>query len=384
MSAATRMPVIAGTLTTGVVVGLVSAVPALRQQLFKYLPNLPFGMSSSIILKILLAISLLINLKSLPLVWHWRVLRGIFYQIQLTKHPMQEPHLFKPMVTSSYNSLYDCDYNGHKSNSTYFADLDVSRAHLVGALFRTSLKRMNAGDYEGLPPKAPGEKSRGKESYFIALGGVACIFRKEIKPLEEFEIWTRLLAWDNKWLYIVSHVVKKGAIKPTGYHLQPWKQSQARKSGKKTGSADQDMTRNIFATSISKYVCKKGRMTIPPELLLTRSRLLPKKPQGNGHLSDSTVLVDASDVSTGTGTPSNLTSPENMGLAAEAVSARLGASGSERTEPNSDDRPMTWDEVEAERKRGMEIAKHFDGLTALQDEFGKSDDVLGKYADFLW
>ncbi|GAB7340782.1 hypothetical protein MBLNU457_7154t1 [Dothideomycetes sp. NU457] len=383
MSAATRMPVLAGTLTTGAIIGLFSTIPSLRQHLLKYLPTLPFGVSSSLILKLLLALSLLLNFKSLPLVWHWRVLRAIFYQIQLTAHPMQEAHLFKPMVTSSYNSLYDCDYNGHKSNSTYFADLDVARAHLVGALFRTSLKRMNAGDYEGLPPRKEGEKARGKESYFIALGGVACVFRKEIKPLEGFEIWTRLLAWDQKWLYIVSHVVKKGCIEPSGYHLQPWKRGKGKK-GKMEGEKEQDMTRNIFATSISKYVCKKGRMTIPPELLLTRSRLLPPKPQGNGHLSESTVLVDASDASTGTGTPSNLTSPENMGLAAEAVSARLGASGSGRSDDNSDDRPMTWDEVEAERRRGMEIAKHFDGLTALQDEFGKSDDVLGKYADFLW
>jgi len=383
MSAATRMPVIAGTLTSGVVVGLLTTVPALRQQVLKYLPNLPHG---STILKVLLAISLLINFKALPLVWHWRVLRGIFYQIHLTKNPMTQPHLFKPMITSSYTAIYECDYNGHKSNSTYFADLDVARAHLVGALFRTSLKRMNAGDYEGLPPneKGTGGRSKGKESYFIALGGVACIFRKEIKPLQEFEIWTRLLSWDNKWIYIVSHVVKKGSIKPTGYHMQPWKQNKARKSGKKFDAGDQDMTRNIFATSISKYVCKKGRLTIPPALLLERSRLLPPKPQGNGHVSDSTVLVDNSDASTGTGTPSNLTSPENMGLAAEAVSARLGGSSPESSDFKSEDQPMTWDEVETERLRGMEIAKHFDGLTVLQDEFGKSDEVLGKYADYLW
>lgn len=96
------------------------------------------------------------------------------------------------------------------------------------------------------------------------------------------------------------------------------------------------------------------------------------------------MLVDASDASTGAGTPSNLTGPETMDLAAEAVSARLGAAGSENRDSRTDDQPMTWDEVEAERRRGMEIAKHFDGLTALQDEFGKSDDVLGKYADFLW
>jgi len=376
------MPVIAGTLTSGVVVGLFTTVPALRQHILKYLPNLPHG---STILKVLLAISVLLNFKALPLVWHFRVFRAIFYQIQVSKNPMTQPHLFKPMVTSSYNAIYECDYNGHKSNSTYFADLDVSRAHFVGALFRTSLKRMNAGDYEGLPPKEQiaAAKSKGKESYFIALGGVACIFRKEIKPLEQFEIWTRLLSWDNKWLYIVSHVVKKGSIKPTGYHMQPWKQSKARKSGKKFDAEDKEMTRNIFATSISKYVCKKGRLTIAPALLLERSRLLPPKPQSNGGVSDSTVLVDTSDVSS-TGTPSNLTSPENMGLAAEAVSARLGASGTESSDSKTEDQPMTWDEVEAERLRGMEIAKHFDGLTALQDEFGKSDEVLGKYSDFLW
>ena len=43
------------------------------------------------------------------------------------------------------------DYNLHKSNSTYFADLDVARAHAVGAVIRTGLARLNSGDEDGLP-----------------------------------------------------------------------------------------------------------------------------------------------------------------------------------------------------------------------------------------
>ncbi|GAB7351302.1 hypothetical protein MBLNU459_g1717t1 [Dothideomycetes sp. NU459] len=376
MSAAQRMPVLAGTLGIGAVIAAVSTVPAIRNITSKYL-NISAPGGGWRILAILFA---LINLKNLPFLWHYRVFRGIFYHLWLQPNPISRPHLFKPLITSSYNSIYDCDYNFHKSNSTYFGDLDVARAHYVGCLLRTSLARLNRGDLTGLPEEA--KTTKGK--YIVALGGVGCVFRKEIKPLERFEIWTRLLTWDNKWIYIVSHIVKKGAKKPTSYALQPWKNSSRNTAVQSSaGTEEKDMTKSIFASSIAKYVVKKGRLTIAPEIVLQRSDLLPPKPS---NLPPPPVMTDSP--ATGQGTPATVSSPENL---AAQVTARLGPnSGLESigTVPTQGatrdgrDGEMTWDQVEQERLLGLEIAQHFDGLTALHGRFG-SDEVLGRYHDFF-
>lgn len=53
----------------------------------------------------------------------------------------------------------------------------------------------------------------------IILGGTSCSFRKEVAPYGSYEMWSRLLCWDKKWIYIVTNFVKKGKIKPKGYVL---------------------------------------------------------------------------------------------------------------------------------------------------------------------
>ncbi|KAK3104279.1 hypothetical protein LTR53_018545, partial [Teratosphaeriaceae sp. CCFEE 6253] len=203
-------------------------------------------------------------------------LRGILYQLYLQPTPQPPKHLFAPLITSSRNSLYDCDYNFHKSNSTYFADLDVARAHTVGCLIRTGLARLNRGDEEGLSV----ETTSAKGSYFVALGAVSCFFQKQIEPLQSFEIYTRVLSWDRKWLYLVSHVVRKGAIKPEAYVLQPWKKSKRRPTDVR--QEDEALRKHILATSVARYCFKKGRLTINPEVVLERSQLLPPRPAGTG------------------------------------------------------------------------------------------------------
>lgn len=305
--------------------------------------------------------------------------RGIFYHLWIQPNPISRPHLFKPLITSSYNSIYDCDYNFHKSNSTYFGDLDVARAHYVGCLLRTSLARLNRGDLTGLP-----EESKSiKGNYIVALGGVGCVFRKEIKPLEQFEIWTRLLTWDNKWIYVISHIVKKGSKKPSKYALQPWKKASKKPATNTPNSeGEKDMTKAIFASSIAKYVVKKGRLTIAPEIVLQRSDLLPPKP---ANLPAPPVVADSP--ATGQGTPATVSSPENLAAqvtASLSSSADVEGKASDDAQDTIQDEGMTWEQVEKERLRGLEIAQHFDGLTALHGEFGSDEEVLGKYHDFYW
>ena len=370
MSAATRLTTLAGILTTSAAILGISSLPSIRDFLAQYL-GANGSRNAWRAMAFLLA---LINLKNLPGLWHVRVLRGIFYQLYLQPTPQQPKHLFAPMITSSYNTLYDCDYNFHKSNSTYFADLDVARAHYMGCIIRTGLARLNKGDEQGLPK----DTTSAKGKYVIALGGVSCFFQRQIEPLQSFEIYTRLLSWDRKWVYLVSHIVKKGAIKPDSYVLQPWKKSGRRPS--EVRKDDEDLSKHIFATSVARYVFKKGRLTMNPEIVLERSRLLPARPAGVG-LPPRTESLTSSATPVPSETPSvstqngSLTSPEAV---ASQITVKLGEVASQ-TEDADDG--WTWDDMEKERLRGLQIASHFDSLSAAHGEL-RAGEVLGRYGDY--
>ena len=105
-----------------------------------------------------------------------------------------------------------------------------------------------------------------KDGLAIALGGVVVNFRREFKPFERFEVWTRILTWDHKWLFLVGHFVQPGSVEVEGYTLKPWKRGRReRNAGGKEGGGKEDNGKRpvIFASGIAKYVFKKGRLTIP-------------------------------------------------------------------------------------------------------------------------
>lgn len=157
------------------------------------------------------------------------------------------PRLFSYLVTTHRNPPIDCDYNLHKSNSTFFSDLDINRAQLLLRLF---------GGFPRWKPTSDGVGKNEKErSLNIALGGVSCVFKREIKPFQRFEIWSRVLAWDEKWLYIVSYFVLPGTGKAALKSLH---------DGAKKGK-EFDPNNAILASSLSRYVFKDGRITIRPE-----------------------------------------------------------------------------------------------------------------------
>jgi hypothetical protein len=278
------------------------------------------------------------------------------------------------MITSSWNSLVEIDYNFHKSNSTYFSDLDVARAHLVGNIIRTGLQRLNAGDEEGLPAEVRAVKGK----YYVALGAVGCFFQREVPPLARFEIYTRILSWDRKWLYLVSHVVKKGAIKPDSYVLQPWKKGKRRAAGDaKKSDEEEDLKKHVYATSIARYVMKKGRLTVNPEIILERSRLLPTRPEGVGlppRSEDSVVATPA-----GENTPAGEKAVNSSEQIAAGVSERLGGGAVVGGEGEDG---WTWEHMEAERVRGLKMASHFDQLSGIHDEI-RAGEVLGQYSDWF-
>jgi hypothetical protein len=189
-----------------------------------------------------------------------------------------------------------------------------------------------------------------------------------------------LLAWDDKWIYIVSHIVKRGSAKPSNYLLQSWRNGGKKKQeGKKE---QQDKIKSIYATSLAKYVCKKGRLTIAPEIVLRRSDLLPPRPANQPFPATSTATTtSSSDTPTSGSETPYMSSPENL------VAQVMGQLRSENMFDKNEvakEGEMTWKEVEAKRLRGLEIAQHFDGMTALHAEWNADDDVIGEYGDFFW
>ncbi len=107
-----------------------------------------------------------------------------------------------------------------------------------------------------------------------------------------------MLSWDSKWIYVVSHFVKAGAVRPETFVDQPWrsgggskrKSSGGRRAGapgnedeKQSGpvAAPQAPHPAIYCTCITKYVMKKGCKTVPPEEFLRACDLLPDVPEGS-------------------------------------------------------------------------------------------------------
>jgi hypothetical protein len=196
--------------------------------------------------------------------------------------------------------------------------------------------------------------------------------------LQSFEIYTRVQSWDRKWLYVVSHIVKKGAIKPDSYVLQPWKNGKNRLA-KKDGAEEEDLTKYIFATSLSRYVFKKGRLTINPEIVLERSRLLPPRPEGVGY----PPRTEASTATSGTPfTPATPVTNGSAGGEKENLSNELRSrlAGVDKANAQQDEE-WTWDDMEKERLRGLELASHFDALGGIHNEL-RAGEVLGKFGDY--
>ena len=219
------------------------------------------------------------------------------------------------------------------------------------------------------------------EKVSIRLGTVHCNFRKEIKPLAGFEIWSRVLCWDRKWLYIVSHFVKKGEVVPRGWTLQPWRRIKHHRSanaatkGDATGLGEESRKQPhpaIFASAISKYVFKRGRLTVPPEKILVGSLLLPAQPAHNDESLDGISL------------PTRIDSAETGVASAAQI---LDVSQAEATfEDSLTSQPhgnaWDWKEIEQERQRGFRIAELMAGLEDLHDEFTADERAaLGHFRD---
>ena len=84
---------------------------------------------------------------------------------------------------------HDCDLNFHLNAGRYVSFMDVARIELIGRVrfIGPMLRR-------GWRPVA---------------GGAVLRFRRSVLPFERFDIRSKVIGWDEKWIY-VEHIVEKG------------------------------------------------------------------------------------------------------------------------------------------------------------------------------
>ncbi|KAI8663867.1 hypothetical protein NCS55_00892700 [Fusarium keratoplasticum] len=273
--------------------------------------------------------------------YQFRIFYTIIRDIYIRKGTRLGPRaLFKPIISTTYTSVFEIDYNLHKSNSSFFADLDVSRSHLVSFLLRPAMTNLahNTSSRFILDPKT-GKPMKG--ALYIPLGSVQCSFHKEIGLFKRYELWSRVLCWDKKWLYILTHFLPAGTAKPTSWLNPEFGESEARAGSDPTDGWE----RKIQATAISKYVFKIGRFTVHPARILDNSGLLPERPGGwiegsEEQLGDMSVDLSDTDLTI--------------------------------------DKEWDWRRVEAQRRKGMTIAARFHALDEAKNMFdGGENGALG-------
>lgn len=302
---------------------------------------------------------------------------------------MVDPHgrpthpIFVPYGITSRSPLLESDYNLHKSNSTYFSDLDIARTALVARLYTPGIYMVSkeverellasaedkGKEKDGSNEKAIKEaKSYAKKAIYVAVGSVYCAFKREVKPFELFEVQSKIIAWDQKWLYIMSFFLRPA---PGG-------------KGKQT----------LLATALTKYVVKKGRLTIPPARVLRTNGLLPSLPEcvadksASSELSSvdkkslgATATATATAMGIGTGTPANASGEQEVvdadaddGSSLErkvltisdddAPDERVLAEKKKANAESSNASEWSYEMIEQERRRGMHVVEGYAHLDA--------------------
>lgn len=301
---------------------------------------------------------ILLNIKVFPFVYHLRILNGLRFVLrsQRPKKDVRPENLFQPIITSSKAPLMEIDVFGHKSNSTYFSDIDIARVHLITTLFGNGIAKIRGHTTMN------GLSGKPTSKFSVALGAVSCVFRKELLPYESYDMWTRLLAWDDKWFYLVTHFVKKGSkIEPRRSSLYPHQNKKQRSAANNQGGGDAQPDEDqelasifrtqttdstdgpakppVAASALSKVVFKDGRITIRPKQLLEAAQLVPAVQSGDDD-------------------------KDEAGGEDHSYKVKLARA------------------IEAERQRGMQIAALLAEQSALEGEFN-SDIALGRHYDGL-
>ena len=359
--------------------GLVDYLPAPLRKMLAFL-------STIFTLRNLVLLFCLLNLKNLPLAWELRLIyrswrswrsKGDVARILDTaasrtatssNAPATSHPLFAPLTISSRTPLLETDHNIHKSNSTYFSDLDESRTALM--VHMLSSTKFSPAELD---------KAGYKGTFAVILGSVHASFLKEIKPYEKYEVRSRILGWDQKWILIGSVFVRSKNAKDRLREAKD-RSRRATTEGKSEADIKADKDENdqgevLLATCLSKYVVKKGRYTVPPERCFMSAGWLPEKPADE---YAPPPVVESSAAETPDPEQSSgeikLTEADLRRRAQEA--AAKAAVKLEQLQSNEEKETLSkidatcrqaaarwsWDDIEAERVAGMTIAENWLGL----------------------
>jgi len=120
--------------------------------------------------------------------------RILWHAVVYSKHSNFPGRQFL-FVTISLRAIPgECDFYIHKSNSTYLTDCDVARAEYLATIFY----------------QRPSEcRKQGDILCHPVLAGLEVFFRRPIKPFEKYELRTRMLTWDERWLWVITYFVRR-------------------------------------------------------------------------------------------------------------------------------------------------------------------------------
>ncbi|KAH9170385.1 hypothetical protein EDB89DRAFT_1978700 [Lactarius sanguifluus] len=235
---------------------------------------------------------LILNVRSLPLVWHFNVflpitrlwwlarrarIRTLFFSSSTNKNdahkfhddlvPIGQNPLDHILVTKAWAGPDDCDYNWHLSNSSYPKLLDLARTNSVLHIFPSFV--LAGGGF--------------------ALAGTHFQFLREIPMFARYEVRSQIVGWDQKWLYVIHRFVShhkptsRRSAPSTSGHKSDDDSSISSTPTPSASSADlqAQVARAVAAPrepepdgatlhciSVNVMVFKHGRITVPPALVL--------------------------------------------------------------------------------------------------------------------
>ena len=184
--------------------------------------------------------------------------------------------------------------------------------------------------------------------------------------------------------------MRKDAIKPKSFSMYP------KQKNKNAGTRNVDKKEDaIIASALSKIVFKKGRLTIPPEVMLQASGLLPPRPAELALLQTEIYPAPVKRAMAQQIFDVGFRFFEKFDLVWEATRNMLTSEPEEARDQSRDGSPdntttkkkkdqCTWDMVEQERLRGLEMASKLGALDGLAGEFTAEADALGKHSDLWW
>lgn len=161
--------------------------------------------------------------------------------------------LFAPVLATSYTTLPLTQHGSLKASNELLNDLDHNNTQLILALFKKALRPCRHGHY----------------AKTFHIGGTSCSFHRRIPPFTKYQISSRVLCWNHKWLYVVTSVSKPGSC-----ISMPRLQAPINIYDQLEAESELD---HVYASAITQYVFKKGHNTCTPGSIMDECNLLPQQ-----------------------------------------------------------------------------------------------------------